>query len=68
MDRFEKQAARFGAEILPVHVTEVDLSSRPFLVKAGDQDGARPTVIIVDRRERALARACPARSSCEAAA
>ena len=37
MDRFEKQAARFGAEILPVHVTEVDLSSRPFTVKAGDQ-------------------------------
>ncbi len=26
MDQMEKQAARFGAEILPVHVTEVDLS------------------------------------------
>ena len=41
MERFEKQAARFGAEILPVHATEVDLSSRPFTVKAGDQAGAR---------------------------
>src|SRR6187431_383839 len=37
MEQFEKQAARFGAEILAVHVTEVDLSARPFVVKAGDQ-------------------------------
>ena len=46
MDRFEKQAGRFGAEILPVHVTEVDLSSRPFLVKAGDQEWRGQTVIV----------------------
>ena len=46
MDRFEKQAARFGAEILPVHVTEVDLSSRPFLVKAGDQEWRAQTLIV----------------------
>ena len=46
MDRFEKQAARFGAEILPVHVTEVDLSSRPFAVRAGDQEWLGRTVII----------------------
>jgi thioredoxin reductase (NADPH) len=38
MEQMEKQAERFGAEILAVHVTEVDLSSRPFLVKAGDQE------------------------------
>jgi thioredoxin reductase (NADPH) len=37
MDQMEKQAARFGAEILPVHVTSVDLSERPFTVAAGDQ-------------------------------
>ena len=37
MEQMEKQAQRFGAEILAIHVTEVDLSSRPFLVKAGDQ-------------------------------
>jgi thioredoxin reductase (NADPH) len=46
MERFEKQAARFGAEVLPVHVTEVDLSSRPFRVKAGDQEWLASTVII----------------------
>jgi len=46
MERFEKQAARFGAEILPVHVTEVDLSTRPFVVKAGDQEWLAATVII----------------------
>ncbi|MDH4112137.1 MAG: thioredoxin-disulfide reductase [Actinomycetota bacterium] len=46
MERFEKQAARFGAEILPVHVTDVDLSSRPFTVKAGDQTWSAQTVII----------------------
>ena len=33
MEQFEKQAALFGAEILAVHVTEVDLSARPFTVK-----------------------------------
>ncbi len=46
MDRFEKQAARFGAEILPLHVTEVDLSSRPFRVNAGDQAWQASTVIV----------------------
>ena len=38
MEQMEKQAERFGAEILPVHVTRVDLSSRPFGVWAGDQE------------------------------
>jgi thioredoxin reductase (NADPH) len=42
----EKQAQRFGAEILAVHVTEVDLSSRPFLVKAGDQSWGARTLIV----------------------
>ena len=37
MEQMEKQAARFGAEILPVHVTSVDLSERPFRIMAGDQ-------------------------------
>ena len=46
MDQMEKQAQRFGAEILAIHVTEVDLSSRPFLVKAGDQAWRAKTVII----------------------
>jgi thioredoxin reductase (NADPH) len=46
MDRMEKQAARFGAETLPVHVTEVDLSSRPFGVWAGDQEWRARTLVI----------------------
>jgi thioredoxin reductase (NADPH) len=46
MDQMEKQAQRFGAEILAVHVTEVDLSSRPFLVKAGDQAWRTRTLIV----------------------
>src|SRR3954467_3260272 len=46
MDQMEKQAQRFGAEILAVHVTEVDLSSRPFVVKAGDQIWHAKTLII----------------------
>ena len=37
MEQMEKQASRFGAEILAVHVTEVDLNRRPFEVHAGDQ-------------------------------
>jgi thioredoxin reductase (NADPH) len=45
MDQMEKQAARFGAEILPVHVTEVDLSARPFTVRAGDQVWRSRTII-----------------------
>jgi thioredoxin reductase (NADPH) len=46
MDQMEKQAARFGAEILPVHVTRVDLSTRPFGVWAGDQSWLARTIVI----------------------
>jgi thioredoxin reductase (NADPH) len=46
MDQMEKQAARFGAEILPVHVTRVDLSERPFGIWAGDQEWRARTVVI----------------------
>ena len=46
MDQMEKQAARFGAEILSVHVTRVDFSSRPFGVWAGDQEWRARTVVI----------------------
>ena len=46
MDQMEKQAARFGAEILPVHVTRVDLSSRPYRVGAGDEVWETRTVVI----------------------
>ena len=46
MDQMEKQAARFGAEILPVHVTDVDLSERPFALRAGDQEWRARTIIV----------------------
>jgi thioredoxin reductase (NADPH) len=46
MDQMEKQAARFGAEILSVHVTRVDLSSRPYRVWAGDEVWGTRTVVI----------------------
>jgi thioredoxin reductase (NADPH) len=46
MESFEKQASRFGAEILPVHITSVDLSGRPFSVASGDQEWSAKTVIV----------------------
>jgi thioredoxin reductase (NADPH) len=46
MEQMEKQSERFGAEILPVHVTRVDLSTRPFGVWAGDQEWLANTVIV----------------------
>ena len=46
MDHMEKQAARFGAQILPVHVTAADLSSSPFSVKAGDQEWRARSLIV----------------------
>jgi thioredoxin reductase (NADPH) len=46
MDSMEKQAARFGAEILAQTVTKVDLSSQPFGVWAGDQEWRARTLII----------------------
>src|SRR5215831_9029948 len=33
MDKFEKQAQRFGAEMLPEDVISVDFSQRPFTVR-----------------------------------
>jgi thioredoxin reductase (NADPH) len=46
MEQMEKQAARFGGEILPVHVTRVDLSERPFGVWAGDQEWRTQALVI----------------------
>ncbi|MBI3647175.1 MAG: thioredoxin-disulfide reductase [Actinobacteria bacterium] len=46
MEQMEKQAARFGAQILPVHATRVDLSERPFGVWAGDQEWRAKTMIL----------------------
>jgi thioredoxin reductase (NADPH) len=46
MEQMEKQASRFGAEILAVHVSEVDLAVEPFRVRAGDQTWLSRTVIV----------------------
>src|SRR5918999_2468683 len=44
MERMDKQAARFEAELLHQAATRLDLSSRPFGVWAGDEEwrGAGP--------------------------
>ena len=46
MDQMEKQAARFGAELLHQSATRVDLSERPFGVWAGDEEWRAATLII----------------------
>jgi thioredoxin reductase (NADPH) len=46
MDAMEKQAARFGAEILTQSATRLDLSERPFGVWAGDHEWRARTLIV----------------------
>ena len=46
METFQKQAERFGTEMIPDDVTEVDFSKRPFRVTAGDVTMHAHTVII----------------------
>jgi thioredoxin reductase (NADPH) len=46
MENFRKQAERFGAEMIGEDVTDVDLGSRPFRVRAGDITFQGHTVII----------------------
>jgi thioredoxin reductase (NADPH) len=46
MEQMDKQAERFGARLLSVHVTRVDLSTRPFGVWAGDQEWRAKTLIV----------------------
>jgi thioredoxin reductase (NADPH) len=46
MDAFEKQAARFDAEIVAQAATRVDLSERPFGVWSGDQEWRAETLIL----------------------
>jgi thioredoxin reductase (NADPH) len=46
MEKFRKQAERFGARLLTTDVTEVDFSSRPFVVRAGaDEYRARAVIV-----------------------
>ena len=46
MEQMEKQAARFGADLLHQSATRVDLSSRPFGVWAGDEESRARSLII----------------------
>lgn len=55
MERFEKQAARFDAELLHQEATMVDLSSRPFGVWSGDEEWrARSLIIATGARAQML--------------
>src|SRR5918992_3855822 len=46
MERMDKQAARFEAELLHQAATRLDLSSRPFGVWAGDEEWRARTLIV----------------------
>ena len=46
MEVMKKQAARFGSEIIPETVYEVDLSQRPFRVKGDETEVLAETLII----------------------
>ncbi len=46
MDRFRRQAERFGAKCILREVTKVDLSKRPFRVESGDLSVLADSVII----------------------
>src|SRR5437899_2427033 len=45
MDAMEKQAGRFGAELLQQAAAAVDLSDRPFRISAGDEEWLARTLI-----------------------
>jgi len=46
MEMMQKQAARFGADMVPEDATAVDFSRRPFVVKAGNVSYEAETVVI----------------------
>jgi thioredoxin reductase (NADPH) len=46
MDAIRKQAERFGAELMPDDVTEVDLTASPKVIRAGSDTFLAKTVII----------------------
>lgn len=51
MDKFRKQAERFGARMRQVDVTAVDLSSRPFKVSVGADEYTTDALIIATGAE-----------------
>jgi len=77
MDKMRKQAERFGAEILFDEATQVDFSSKPFKVKAGDRTFEGRSVIIatgamtrwlgLESEERLRGRGVSTCATCDAA-
>jgi thioredoxin reductase (NADPH) len=75
MERMEKQAARFEAELLHQAATRVDLSERPFGVWAGDEEWRASSLIIstgasakwlgVPGEERLLGRGVSSCATCD---
>jgi thioredoxin reductase (NADPH) len=51
MDLFRRQAQRFGARLESADVTAVDLSTRPFLVKADDKEYQAEAIIVATGAE-----------------
>ena len=62
MEKMEKQAARFEAELLHQEATRVDLGSRPFGVWSGDEEWrvARPNACRAADLRAAECRTCSA--------
>ncbi len=46
MEKMEKQAARFDAELLHQAASKVDLSQRPFRIWSGDQEWSAESIIV----------------------
>jgi thioredoxin reductase (NADPH) len=75
MEKFEKQAARFDAELLHQEATRVDLSSRPFGVWSGDEEwrahaliiatGARAKMLGLDSERRLLGHGVSTCATCD---
>ncbi|MDP5185164.1 thioredoxin-disulfide reductase [Blastococcus sp. BMG 814] len=75
MDDMRTQAERFGAELVPSDVTEVDLTAEPKIVKVGDQVHRAHAVIVatgskyrylgLDNEQRLLGRGVSACATCD---
>jgi thioredoxin reductase (NADPH) len=75
MDEMRTQAERFGAELVPRDVTEVDLAAEPKIVKVGDEVHQAHAVIVatgskyrylgLDNEQRLLGRGVSACATCD---
>ena len=75
MDDMRSQAERFGAELVPRDVSEVDLTANPKVVKVGDEQHLAHAVIVatgskyrylgLDNEQRLLGRGVSACATCD---